>query len=161
MLISFVQFHPQQRAVQAESQVNQLKRENRRLQVISPSFLLEAYYIASLSFQDEVKSLHESLRHYSRQNIEHQPRILSETAQELQSAADSAERSIRYVDFCDLIDIVVLRNLTIFVWRCFTYPDIVCRDLLAGVERLRVVAASIESMEKIEEVRHKHDRDKN
>jgi len=34
------------------------------------------------------------------------------------------------------------------------------RDLLAGVEHLRVVAATIESMERIEEVRPKRERDK-
>lgn len=34
------------------------------------------------------------------------------------------------------------------------------RELLAGVEHLRVVAATLHSMERIEEVRTKRDRDK-
>ncbi|KAK4020545.1 paramyosin [Daphnia magna] len=99
-----------QRATQSESQVVQLKKENRRL-------------------QDEVKSLQEAIRlQYNEETSSSQSRSLSHTAQELQTAANSAERSIR--------------------------------DLLAGVDHLRVVAAALQSMERIEEVRTKRERDK-
>ncbi|XP_046437996.1 uncharacterized protein LOC124189418 [Daphnia pulex] len=99
-----------QRAAQSESQVAQLKKENRRL-------------------QDEVKSLQEAIRlQYNEETSPSQSRSLNHTAQELHTAANSAERSIR--------------------------------DLLAGVDHLRVVAAALQSMERIEEVRTKSDRDK-
>jgi len=100
-----------ERALSSENQVVQLKKENRIL-------------------QDEIKKLQAALR---LQQSEAGPagcssRGLTHTAQELHTAANRAERSIR--------------------------------DLLAGVEHLRVMATSLDGMDRIEELRPKRDKEK-
>ena len=96
-----------------------------------------------------MKSLQEAIRlQYNEETSPSQSRSLNHTAQELNAAANSAERSIRYNTLKSLLtqtsDIKQQWN-----------PR---RDLLAGVDHLRVVAAALQSMERIEEVRTKRDK---
>ena len=56
----------------------------------------------------------------------------------------------KYIQFCDLAS---LHNNDLLSLGNF-------RDLLSGVEHLRVIAATLQSRERIEEVRTKRDRDK-
>jgi len=97
-----------ERAVHAESQVVQLKKENRTL-------------------QDEIKMLQAVARLHPSEASSGGGGC-SQTAHELHTAANRAERSIR--------------------------------DLLAGVEHLRVMASSLDSMDRIEELRPKRDKEK-
>jgi DNA helicase TIP49 (TBP-interacting protein) len=100
-----------------------------------------------------VKSLQEAIRlQYNEETSPSQSRSLNHTAQELHTAANSAERSIRYSNK------ILNQSLTLAL--VTKQQRIPCRDLLAGVDHLRVVAAALQSMERIEEVRTKRDRDK-